>query len=128
MTAPFINPPVDLGASAIPSFLSESKTEPEVVAHTIPAVPGEPRPVAPAEEIGVPPAKALDAVAGEKGLLEKAREAAMPVSLYSVFSLPTITYLTDSTLPKSRRQRNHMLMLRNTKLRNCSTSSTKSWT
>jgi hypothetical protein len=75
MTAPFV-PSTDLSA-AIPALVQK---EQEPVAHTIPAVPGEPRPVAPAEEIGVPPAKALDAVASEKGLLEKAREATMPVS------------------------------------------------
>jgi hypothetical protein len=75
MTAPFV-PSTDLSA-AIPALVQK---EQEPVAHTIPAVPGEPRPVAPAEEIGVPPAKALDAVAGEKGLLEKAREVTMPVS------------------------------------------------
>jgi hypothetical protein len=86
MSAPFIPPPIDasLAPLPIPSLLSSTSTpaEPAPVAHTIPAAPGEPRPVAPAEQIGVPPARALDPVAGEPGLLDKAREAALPVSLF----------------------------------------------
>lgn len=53
------------------------------MAHTAPIVPGEPRPVVPAEEIGVPPAKALDPVAAGPGLFEKAKEIGMPVSRVS---------------------------------------------
>jgi hypothetical protein len=88
--ASFIPPSADMGATVIPSLSGES-AQPEPVAHTIPAVPGEPRPVAPAEQIGVPPAKALDAVAADKGLLEKAREATMPVS--SAFSAQVTRYV-----------------------------------
>jgi hypothetical protein len=88
MAASFIPPTGDLGVTPVPvpsiAGLTSSSTgqEPEPVAHTIPAVPGEPRPVAPAEQIGVPPAKALDPIA-EPGLLSKAREVTMPVSLAS---------------------------------------------
>lgn len=84
MTAPFVPPPIDSSAptvgtlSALPALSGTTESGP--VAHTAPVIPGVPRPVVPAEEIGVPPAKALDAVAGEPGLLEKAREATMPVS------------------------------------------------
>jgi hypothetical protein len=87
MTAPFIPPPIDSSAptvgtlSSIPSLASAGLGETAPVAHTAPVVPGEPRPVVPAEEIGVAPATALDPVAGGPGLLEKAREVTMPVSL-----------------------------------------------
>ena len=82
MAASFIPPTADLGVTplpipSIPGLTTDAQPEP--VANTIPAVPGEPRPVAPAEQIGVPPAKALDPVA-ESGLLSKAREVTMPVS------------------------------------------------
>ena len=82
MAASFIPPTGDLGVApipvpSIPGLTSEAQPEPK--AHTIPAVPGEPRPVAPAEQIGVAPAKALDPIA-EPSILTKARDATMPVS------------------------------------------------
>lgn len=85
MAASFIPPSVDLGVTAVPSTSTPGLglgQETEPVAHTIPAVPGQPRPVAPAEEIGVPPAKALDPIA-EPSLLGKALEATKPVRLDS---------------------------------------------
>jgi len=82
MTAPFIPPPIDSSAPTVGTLSSISLPGVETgpVAHTAPIVPGEPRPVVPAEEIGVPPAKALDPVAGGPGLFEKAKEIGMPVS------------------------------------------------
>jgi hypothetical protein len=83
MTAPFIPPPIDSSAPTVGtlSSLSLPGVETGPVANTAPVVPGEPRPVVPAEEIGVPPAKALDPVAGGPGLFEKAKEIGMPVGL-----------------------------------------------
>jgi hypothetical protein len=85
MTAPFIPPPIDSSAPTVGtlSSLSLPGVETGPVAHTAPVVPGQPRPVVPAEEIGVPPAKALDPVAGGPGLFEKAKEIGMPVSRVS---------------------------------------------
>jgi len=84
MTAPFIPPPIDSSAPTVGTLSSVSLPgleETGPVAHTAPIVPGQPRPVVPAEEIGVPPAKALDPVAGGPGLFEKAKEIGMPVGL-----------------------------------------------
>jgi len=81
MTAPFIPPPIDSSAPTTGTLSSLSLPgleETGPVAHTAPIVPGEPRPVVPAEEIGVPPAKALDPVAAGPGLFEKAKEIGMP--------------------------------------------------
>ena len=86
MTAPFIPPPIDSSAPTTGTLSSLSLPgleETGPVAHTAPIVPGEPRPVVPAEEIGVPPAKALDPVAAGPGLFEKAKEIGMPVSRVS---------------------------------------------
>lgn len=83
MTAPFIPPPIDSSAPTVGTLSSlPSLTGETVEANTAPIIPGQPRPVVPAEEIGVPPAKALDPVAGT-GLFEKAKEIGMPVSLSS---------------------------------------------
>lgn len=89
MAAQFIPPTADLGVTAVPGAgagagISLPVAAPEPEAHTIPAVPGEPRPVAPAEDIGVPPAKALDPVA-EQSILDKAREVTKPVRIVSPF-------------------------------------------
>jgi len=86
MTAPFIPPPIDSSAPTVGTLSAVSLPgleETGPVAHTAPIVPGQPRPVVPAEEIGVPPAKALDPVAGGPGLFEKAKEIGMPVSRVS---------------------------------------------
>ena len=86
MTAPFIPPPIDSSAPTTGTLSSLSLPgleETGPVTHTAPIVPGEPRPVVPAEEIGVPPAKALDPVAAGPGLFEKAKEIGMPVSRVS---------------------------------------------
>lgn len=81
MAASFIPPTADLGVTAVPGLTTTtSAPKPAEEAHTIPAEPGQPRPVAPAEDIGVPPSKALDAVAAPS-ILDRVSEVTKPVSL-----------------------------------------------